>query len=93
MRTIADKLGIGPQRRSDRGADGIWTVTVTPPGWSGFTASTVRLPPDQHARYLAWLAGDGLIQELLPELTDADREILMTGIDEAQWQAAFGDEE
>ena len=88
-----DMMKLGPQRTSVRAADGIWTVTVTPPPWTTFAASTVRLTPDQHARYLTWLAGDALIQDALPDLSDAEREILITGIDDEQFSAAFGEDE
>lgn len=92
MRPI-DLLNLGPQRTSVRGADGIWTVTVTPPAWTGFSASSVKLTPDQHRRYLAWLAGEELIQDALPSLTAATREILMSGINDEQFTAAFHDED
>ena len=88
-----DMMNLGPQRTSARGADGIWTVTVTPPDWTGFAASTIRLTPDQHARYLAWLDGDVLIQDALPDLSDAEREILITGIDDEEFTATFGDKD
>jgi hypothetical protein len=34
-----------------------------------------------------------MIQDIFPELEDADREFLMTGITEAEWAAAFPPEE
>jgi hypothetical protein len=34
-----------------------------------------------------------LIQEIFPELTDAEREFLMTGITPAEWDATFPKEE
>ena len=88
-----DIMNMGPQRTSVRGADEVWTVTVTPPPWTEFTASTVRLTDEQHARYQTWMAGDVLIQDALPDLSDAEREILITGIDDEQSSAAFGDKD
>lgn len=41
---------------------------------------------------MEWLAGD-LIQRALPELGDSERELLMTGYTDADWEKMFGPEE
>ena len=46
----------------------------------------VDLAPAQLA---AW-EGGALIQDAAPHLSDADREIVMTGITAEEWTAAFG---
>lgn len=43
------------------------------------------LSPDQAKRALHWARGGGLIQAVLPDLTDAQREMLLTGINEKDW--------
>tara|TARA_Y100000296_G_C5054574_1_gene196606 strand:+ start:266 stop:463 length:198 start_codon:yes stop_codon:yes gene_type:complete len=36
--------------------------------------------------------GGGLIQEVFPDLTPAQREFIMTGVTEHEWDDAFGGE-
>ena len=75
-----DMMGMGPARMESLSGN-VWTVTVTPPPWSGFKESrSVRLSKDQFERYKLWRDGPALIQMVLSELSAADREILMTGI-------------
>lgn len=92
MKPIAT-MKLGPQRTSVCNDDGSWTVTVTPPPWTEFSASTLRLTEQQYHRCLRWLAGEGLIQEMLSDLSDAEREILMTGVNAAEFDEAFRDED
>lgn len=42
-----------------------------------------------------WQLGGGLVQEIMPNLTPAEREFLMTGYTQADWDAMFpeGDDE
>jgi hypothetical protein len=77
----------GPQRQSKfNNKTGLWTVTVTPPTWTHFSASSIRLTEDQHERYQKWLRDGGLIQNMLPELTDEAWEILISGIGPVEWE-------
>jgi hypothetical protein len=48
--------------------------------------------PNQYKGYQAWLAGE-LIQNALPDLTAAQREILMTGIGNDEWSRMFREDE
>ena len=80
MTSIADKLGFGPKREHAQRADGSWRVSVTPPAMLELPTQSVVLSADQYARYQMWREGCGLIQELLPELSFDQREVLMTGI-------------
>jgi len=90
---VINRLGMGPTRAVER-LDNGYKVTVTPPAWSGFTeGASVILNIDQFSRYNFWMNGAMLIQEALPELSSADREILMTGIGPQQWDDEFGDDE
>ena len=43
--------------------------------------------------YLLWKARKATIQEALPTLTADEREMLMTGIDGACWDALYGEDE
>ncbi len=83
-----------PHRRAERLPDGNWKVTVTPPAWSGFKqGSSVILTHHQYGRYLAWLQSQHTIQSMLPELTAGQRETLMSGIPEAEFDEAYPDDD
>jgi hypothetical protein len=70
-------------RYVERVEDG-YVVHVTPPPIIGqLPTQSVMLTDDQYQRYLQWREKDGMIQELLPDLSDSQREILMTGLDDA----------
>lgn len=80
-----------PTRSHRQLEGGQWEITVTPPKWSGFVCtSVVMLSQSQFNRYEEWLVTGGLIQVLLPDLTDGEREALMSGITPEEWQRAFG---
>jgi len=58
-----------------------WRVTVTPPPIVGISKSTgVSLTEDQYARYCKWRDDGVLIQDALPELTSSQREAILTGL-------------
>lgn len=75
-----DMLGLGPKREAIQNKTG-WLVTVT----SGFGTNSVQLTEDQYIRYLDWHIRDGLIHNCLPDLSPAEREILITGIGDQNW--------
>jgi len=87
-----DRLGFGPRREAvfDEAA-GMWLVTVTPPSFTEFKPSTISLTEDQYERYRMWHEHGGLIQHMLPELSNAAREILISGINSEEWDNEFGD--
>lgn len=95
MTTVADRLGLGPKRVLTQLDDGNYKLTVTPPAWSGFTnGSEVILTEDQKNRYEQWLANPGtLIQDLLSDLSPSQRESIMSGINQDDWEEAFKDDE
>lgn len=41
--------------------------------------------------YMAWQAGLGNISDLMPYLTDTDREFILSGITEEEWNEAFAE--
>ena len=79
-----DLLGMG-LTRSERYVSerNMWEITIQPPAWSGLTkAGTIFLTEDQHRRYCQWLKDGTLIQDVFPELSLSQREILISGINE-----------
>jgi hypothetical protein len=52
---------------------------------------TMDLPVAQ-ADIDAWQNG-GLIQNVFPYLTSSERQFLMSGVTDAEWEKAFGDED
>ena len=45
--------------------------------------------PITAAEWVRYREGRGLIQDLLPRLTDPEREFLLTGTTQAEWKAEF----
>jgi hypothetical protein len=41
--------------------------------------------------YIAWLDGNGAIQDLMPYLNAADREFILSGIISEEWDSLFSD--
>lgn len=74
-------LKMGPKRdlTYDKGRD-VYVLTVTPPEFLGIPPSSVTLTSDQVTRYHKWRTNGGLIQDELPDLTPAERDIILTGI-------------
>lgn len=81
-----DMLGFGPTRTAVKNPAGGYNVTVTPPEIVQMQGHTLHLTDDQYIRYQAWNEGGGLIQDVLPDLTGAQREILMTGMGDDDFQ-------
>lgn len=92
---LADKLGFGPQRGITALGGGNFLLKVTPPTWSGFGASTIQLTEDQVKRFEAWLKSNDSIQDVFPELSAAQREIILSGIGPEEFTefAAANDED
>jgi hypothetical protein len=51
---------------------------------------SIPVNPDDYA---AWQAGIGSVQELMPYLTDSDREFILSGITPDEWDAMFSEYE
>lgn len=92
--SVADRMGFGPKRETTPNADGTYTITVTPPAFSGSTTThNVKLSDDQYPRYVKWLHGEGMIQDLLGDLSPLDRELLMSGLSDDDFEAFSEDDE
>jgi hypothetical protein len=76
----AEMLGLAPKYEETWEAiEETWVISITPPFGLG-PKQQLKLNEDQHERYLKWRAGDGLIQNMLPELNADQRELLITGL-------------
>lgn len=84
--------GLSPARSVQQMTDGTWNVLVVPPMFVGSSGVTVHLTKDQFERFMKWEQGEGLIQDLLPDLTPSQREALMTGLSDEEFEAACKDE-
>jgi hypothetical protein len=76
---VVDQIpGFAPKR--EVAVEGVnYRITVTPPDWVGAKGQSILLTPDQYSRYEKWLHSNYLIQDVLPDLTDEEREILING--------------
>jgi hypothetical protein len=78
--------GFTPSRRVEQTKKG-WRVYVTPPTTVGrYPEVSVLLSDEQYSRYLRWRNEGMMIQEALPELSVSEREKLMTGLGDADFQ-------
>ena len=80
---------MGPKHEAHELPDGAVMVSVTPPRFMKLPTQSILLSADQYKRYLRWRRNEGLIQELLHDLDDDQREILMTGIGPADFAKMF----
>jgi hypothetical protein len=80
-----DALGMGPKRDLIYNDDGTFTLTVTPPEWSGGKPTSLILTAEQARGYKRWQSG-ALIQYAIPSLPAAQREIILTGIGPEEWK-------
>lgn len=80
--SVADMVGLGPERKETVNDDCSVTIIVTPPPIFGIKPSRPEglvLTANQYAWYKVWLAGHGLIQDVLTTISAEDREYLMSG--------------
>lgn len=66
------------------------TLEITSDKVFGGQSHTMKVSYDQYLRIATWYNGSGNIQDLLPEMSADQRELLMTGIDAKQWSSIFG---
>jgi hypothetical protein len=84
--------GFSPSRRIERTTDG-YVIHVRPPATMGdYPEVSVVLTEGQYERYQWWRRGM-LIQEALPDLSDDQREMLMTGLCDAEFHHIARDPE
>lgn len=81
---------IQPQRIIEFHSDGTATVQVKPLFGGDFSAPrTLAITQDQ---YESWQRG-AYIQNVMPHLTAGEREFLMSGTTEEQWDETFKEDE
>lgn len=51
---------------------------------------TVHMTEEEYHNYERYMSGEGLIQEMLPEIERCDRELLKSGICGNCWKDMFG---
>jgi hypothetical protein len=88
--SLADKLGLGPNRVLTELPDGTFRLTVTPPPYVELASNSIILTLDQVKRYKAWLERRVLIQDVLWDLTPSQREVIMSGLDDEAFKQAAG---
>jgi hypothetical protein len=83
MSPLADKIGLGPTRILDKLPDGTYRLTVVPNPivYDEPEAISITLTASQVERYRTWKRGAGVIQDLLPDLTPNQREVILTGLE------------
>lgn len=70
-----------------------YILRVSPPPGLGFKPSELKMTEDQTRRFLEWASSrNNLIQNVFPELSAEDREIILTGINPEDWKKAFGED-
>ena len=84
---------IGPTRRHEPITHGDsakvigWRVFVKPPAFVGnLPQRHVDLTLEQFERYAQWLQGGSMIQTALPDLTVSQREILLSGLGDEEFE-------
>jgi hypothetical protein len=80
----------GPKREAAQLPDGRYRVTIAPPGEYEVAPGTMELSAADYAAYCAWLESGGEIQAYLPGLSDAERELLLSGLTPETYAQVFG---
>lgn len=89
-----DQLGFGPTRNVVEDGEGGYLLMVTPPKLLGPKPTmTINLTTDQYHRYLLWRDTGVLIQNALPELSNSERELIMTGLSDQDFHNVARSEE
>jgi len=83
--TMINIPGWNPIRRVVRTTGTHVVIGVQPPKFLELPEQTLSLTTEQYKRYCMWLARGGLIQTTFPELSDSEREIIQTGLGDADF--------
>lgn len=68
------------ERYLDKIEDDYYILYVKPPEWTASPEQSIHLNEDQVRRLREWLDGKGMIQQLFPEMSSEEREIIQTGL-------------
>lgn len=89
-----DRLGFGPTRNVVDDGEGGYILMVTPPKLLGPKPTVhVHLSADQYRRYLKWMDNGELIQNALFDLPADQREMIITGLCDEDFQNAVRSDE
>jgi hypothetical protein len=94
--SVLSKLGLGPKRVVTKNDDGTFTMAVFPPPWAGYEpgfSNSIILTEAQVNKYHEWNTSGLLIQEAFPELTDSQREIILSGLGDKEFEELAKDDE
>jgi hypothetical protein len=71
-----------------------YLVEITPPEVFNATKKKVKLTKEEYETGLVpFLQGKKLIQEAFPDKSDSFREMFLSGMDDAEWQAKMGNDD
>lgn len=80
----------GPTYTQTNLSDGWVRIKVTPPAWAKVGDGTsIDLTAGQFERFQEWKRTGRKIQDILPDLTDDQREVLLSGISPEKWTELF----
>lgn len=68
------------------------TLEITPPRVFSHKVKFLTVPYEQYLRVCEWYNGMGNIQNVLHDMPEEHREMLMTGMDNAEWARMTGDD-
>jgi hypothetical protein len=83
--------GMTATRRVEQNGED-FIVYVKPPAFFNQDEVAVHLTADQYKRYLLWRAGAGMIQDMLDDMSDDEREKLMSGLTDDNFNKAWGND-
>ncbi len=86
MKPVDMLSAFAPTRVEHEMEKGHWRIEVTPPAMFNLPSQSVVLTPRQYERYKLWRDGTFMIQDALPELNPDEREVLMTGLGDEDFQ-------
>jgi hypothetical protein len=91
MSNVGERFGLLPQPEFKiEGQDG--DLIVSRVSIHTMKRNTMRLPIDRE-RFAKWRASEGLIQNIFPELNAAQREFLISGTTQEEWDDMTGGDE
>jgi hypothetical protein len=74
-----------PKRRVVKTTGTHVVIGIQPPAFFALPEAQFALTTEQYGRYCFWLARGGLIQDVFPEFSASEREVLQTGLSEADF--------
>ena len=86
--SVGQKMGVRPKYTFIARDDGGWLLIVRPivPGLS---VKEVVLTSHEHECIVRWMNGGGMLAHLLPDWTPSQREIILSGINDNEWDKLF----